>query len=67
MKKALIQGPGARPDWIFIAADGHRLVGVTQVIAVRDHLYTNHILVNRVYRGRGIALALKLQAIRTPK
>lgn len=62
--KALIQGAGARPDWIFIAADADRLVGVTQMIAVQDHLYTNHTLVDRAYRGRGIALALKLQAIR---
>lgn len=61
---ALIEGEGARPDWVIIAGDGDRLVGVTQVVATQDHLYTNHTLVDRAYRGRGIALALKLLTIR---
>lgn len=60
----LMEGEGARPDWVLIAAEGDRLVGVTQMIAVKEHVYTNHTLVDRAYRGRGIALALKLLTIR---
>ncbi len=59
----VIEGLGARLDWIFIAADDDCLVGVTQAINSQDHVYTNHTLVDREYRGRGIAKALKLLAI----
>jgi GNAT superfamily N-acetyltransferase len=61
---SLVEGDGARPDWVFIAAEGDRLVGATTLITSREHVYTNHTLVDREYRGRGIALALKLLAVR---
>lgn len=61
--RSMIEGQGARLDWIFIAADKDRLVGVTQAINSQDHVYTNHTLVDREYRGRGIAKALKLLTI----
>lgn len=60
----VVERAGARPDWVFIAADGDRLVGVTQAVTTQDHVYTNHTLVDREYRGRGIAKALKLLTIR---
>jgi len=66
-RDALIEGDGARPDWVIIAADGERLVGVTQIVACHDHVYTNHTLVDRAYRGRKIALALKLLATRAAR
>ena len=63
-RRFVVEGEGARPDWVVIAAEADRLVGVTQMITSEDHVYTNHTLVDRKYRGRGIALALKLLAIR---
>lgn len=66
-RRVLIEGEGARPDWVFVAADGEQLVGVTQLVAHQDHVYTNHTLVDRAYRGRRIALALKLLAIRAAR
>ena len=60
----LVGGKGFRPDWVIIAADGDRLVGVTQAIDCQDHIYTNHTLVDQAFRGRGIARALKVLAIR---
>lgn len=62
-QKFLLAGEGCRPDWVFIAADGDRLVGVTTMVVSGDHVYTNHTLVDREYRGRGIALALKLKTV----
>lgn len=61
--KMLAELGGTRPDWVFIAADGDRLVGVTTAVDRGDHIYTNHTLVRREYRGRKIALALKLLAV----
>lgn len=62
--RMVVDGERTRPDWVLIAAEGDRLVGATQMITSQDHVYTNHTLVDREYRGRGIALALKLLAIR---
>jgi GNAT superfamily N-acetyltransferase len=59
----VVENPRARPDWVIIAADGDRLVGVTTLIDREDHVYTNHTLVDREYRGRKIAVALKLLSI----
>lgn len=59
----VLKGEGCRPDWVFVAADGDRLVGVTTMIVSGDHVYTNHTLVDRAHRGRGIALALKLLTV----
>jgi GNAT superfamily N-acetyltransferase len=61
--KFVLEGEGCRPDWVFIAAEGERLVGVTTMVVSGDHVYTNHTLVDRAYRGRGIALALKVLAV----
>lgn len=54
-----------RPDWVFIAADGDRFVGVSTLFSTDspDLLYTDYTGVARSHRGRGIALALKLLSI----
>lgn len=59
----VIERQEVRLDWIFIAANNDCLVGVTQITNSRDHVYTTHTLVDREYRGRGIAKALKLLTI----
>jgi GNAT superfamily N-acetyltransferase len=55
----------SRNDWVFIAVDGNRYVGVTQLFNTENAgvVYTNYTGVQAEYRGRGIAKALKLQAI----
>ena len=51
----------SRNDWVFIAIDGKRFVGVTQLFRTEDAgvIYTNYTGVQKEYRGRGIAKALK--------
>ncbi|WP_442600065.1 GNAT family N-acetyltransferase [Neobacillus sp. D3-1R] len=51
----------SRQDWVFLAVDGARFVGVTQLFNTEDDgvLYTNYTAVKKEYRGRGIAKALK--------
>jgi GNAT superfamily N-acetyltransferase len=55
----------SRTDWVFIAVDGNRFVGVTQLFKTeeKDVIYTNYTGVQKEYRGRGIAKALKLLSI----
>lgn len=54
-----------RPDQIFLAVDGETWMGLTQLQARSSGgLYTNFTGVTREYRGRGVALALKLVALR---
>ncbi|MFZ5824051.1 MAG: GNAT family N-acetyltransferase [Bacillota bacterium] len=61
--KMVTELSGTRPDWVFIAAEGSRLAGVTTAVDRETYVYTNHTLVRREFRGRGLALALKLLAI----
>ncbi|WP_066296242.1 GNAT family N-acetyltransferase [Bacillus sp. FJAT-29937] len=51
----------SRNDWVFITIDGKRFVGVTQLFSTEDAgvVYTNYTGVQKEYRGRGIAKALK--------
>lgn len=53
----------AGEELVIIAADGDRYVGVTILNATEDGLYTAHTSVDRAYRGRQIALGLKLASI----
>lgn len=59
----VVAGAGARPEWVIIAAAGDRYVGVTTLVSVQEHMYTHHTLVHPDYRGRKIALALKVLGI----
>ncbi|MHC0036937.1 GNAT family N-acetyltransferase [Pseudoneobacillus sp. C159] len=55
----------SRYDWVFLAVDGDRFVGVTQLFSTENAglLYTNYTGVRKEYRGRGIAKALKIISI----
>lgn len=66
-KKWSIDQPGVRPEWIHIAKDGERYVGVVtlQQNEQTQAMYHEFTGVLREYRGRHIALALKLLAIQT--
>lgn len=60
----MLRRPGQRPEFIGIAADGERVVGFTTMYTTTipglfDIGFTG---VHREYRGRGIALALKVRA-----
>lgn len=63
-RKWVLEGTNSRPDLIIIAADGDRFAGAT-VMQPQDTgaLYTNHTSVAREYRGRKLALALKLLSV----
>jgi GNAT superfamily N-acetyltransferase len=55
-------------DCQWLAADGDRIVGTTALQSkASGALYTFHTSVDRAYRGRGIALALKLLSVQTAR
>lgn len=59
-----ITANGASPDRLIVAADGDRLVGATALFDRESGaMYTGHTSVRREYRGRKLALALKLLSI----
>ena len=66
-KKWNLQLPGIRPEWIHIAKDGDRYVGVValQYNEQTQAMYHQYTAVLPEYRGRRIALALKLLGVRT--
>jgi GNAT superfamily N-acetyltransferase len=59
----------ARPEGIILAAEGDRLAGVTvfRPEGTEGAVYTHYTGVDRVFRGRQIALALKLKSIEAAK
>jgi mycothiol synthase len=61
-----LDGPEAIPEAMFLARDGQRFVGysaLTAINALPDTVDTGFTGVIPEYRGRGIAMALKLRAI----
>jgi GNAT superfamily N-acetyltransferase len=63
-----MQDGGIRLDCQWLAADGDRIVGTTALVPkASGAMYTFHTSVDREYRGRGIALALKLLSIETAR
>lgn len=64
-KKEFLPEETSRKEWVFLAVDGARFIGVSQLFSTEDDgvLYTNYTGVQKEYRGRGIAKALKLQSI----
>ncbi len=68
-KKWSIDVPGARPEWFHIAKDGERYVGVVALVRNEQTqaLYHEYTGVLPEYRGRRIALALKLLGIRSAR
>ncbi|WIG61828.1 MAG: hypothetical protein OJF49_004577 [Ktedonobacterales bacterium] len=66
-QKQVCQAAWYRPDGQIIAADGDRWIGMTAVgyfESPQPMMWTMFTGVEREYRGRGIALALKLLAVR---
>jgi GNAT superfamily N-acetyltransferase len=68
-KKEFLPEDSSRTDWVFIAVDGHRFVGLTQLLSTEEAgvIYTNYTGVQKEYRGRGFARALKLLSIHIAK
>lgn len=68
-RKWYLMANGYAPDQVIIAADGDRFVGVTNVLHNKqtNGMYHEYTGVGRLYRGRKIALALKVKAIRLAK
>lgn len=62
----VLKGPNVRQDLLLVAAEGDRWVGfgINISSAVNGSVYNGGTGVDRSCRGRGIALALKLLAIR---
>jgi GNAT superfamily N-acetyltransferase len=67
-RKMFFEGPGIDRDTTVVAMRGNEIVGMT-VTAVKDNgaAYTNFTGVARSERGKGIALAMKLLALRALK
>ena len=66
----VLESPRALPEAFFLAKDGDRYVGQSNFErneTLADVLYTGFTCVRREYRGRGIAMALKLRAIEYAK
>jgi len=62
----VLNSPGSEPRAIFLAKDGDRYVGLTELFkseAQPDVLFTGLTGVLREYRGRGIAFAIKLRSL----
>ncbi|WP_256759462.1 GNAT family N-acetyltransferase [Cohnella sp. WQ 127256] len=66
-RKWSLDQPGFRPEWIHIAKDGDRYVGVVTLLhnEQTQAMYHDYTGVLPEYRGRRIALALKLLGIRS--
>lgn len=63
-----ITASGASPERLIIAADGDRFVGLTVLLErPSGAMYTGHTSVHRDYRGRKLAVALKLLSIAKAK
>lgn len=63
-REDVLDNPAFLPDSLIIAVDGERWIGVTHLTQSEPGLmYKQFTGVIRPYRGRGIALALKLVAI----
>lgn len=68
-KKWTIGQPGVRPEWIHIAKDGDRYIGVVTLLQndQTKAMYQQYTGVLREYRSRRIALALKLIGLQTAR
>ncbi len=65
-REFVVSGPRALPEAFFLAKDGDAYVGVSnleRLESLPDTLNTGFTGVRREYRGRGIAMCLKLRAI----
>lgn len=60
----MLEGPMVDPAFIFLALDGERMIGMTSIQLLQDGpAITSATVVLREYRGRGVALALKVMSL----
>ena len=66
-KKWVLEGPGGLKDAFFLAKDGDKYAGVSNMHKNDEHpgiIFQGFTGVIREYRGKGVAMALKLQTVR---
>ncbi len=66
MFRDMVTGPGYTPEACFLAKDGDRWIGMSNVFrseADPKDLYTGFTATRREYRGKGIAWAMKVRAV----
>lgn len=65
-RKWYLKVDGYAPERVIIAADGNKFVGVTNILhhPKTNGMYHEYTGVSRAYRGKKIALALKIKAVR---
>lgn len=68
-KKWILELPGSRPEYVLIALDGDRYVGVAHLLhqTSTESMYHEYTGVDKAYRGRGIGFALKVSAVQLAK
>lgn len=64
-RKWTLELPGSKPEYVLIALDGARFVGVCHLLfnVATSSMYHEFTGVSRSHRGQGIAMALKVQSI----
>ena len=63
-KRRAVFGPGRSPEWTWVALDGDRPVGLARLQRKgENNAFNAYTGVDRAYRGRGIARALKLRTV----
>ncbi len=66
MFRDMVTGPGYAPEACFLAKDGDRWIGISNVFRSEGDpaiLYTGFTATRREYRGKGIAWAMKVRAV----
>ena len=63
-RRDLLEAPGKSPEWLWLALDGKKPVGMATLKREGERAAWNaYTGVDRAYRGRGVARALKLRTI----
>ncbi|WP_195575241.1 GNAT family N-acetyltransferase [Paenibacillus sp. 1001270B_150601_E10] len=64
-KKWTLELPGSKPEYVLIARDGDKMIGVAHLLyhEATQSMYHEYTGVKKEYRGQGIGLALKLRTI----
>lgn len=66
MFREMVTGPGYAPEACFLAKDGDRWIGMSNIFTSEGDpkiLYTGFTATRREYRGKGIAWAMKVRAV----
>lgn len=64
-KKWKIDLPGSSPEYVLVALDGNKFIGVSQMLYIEstNSMYNEYTGVDRAYRGQGIGATLKMKCI----